>query len=102
MSNQNILDIINIYLKSSATEKTIVANMINTLEKIDPENLVCLQVEDNTLNGTDKDKFSWRAQFVNLKTEEDFYIEASKLSSGLFKSSCFKFDDHEDIKMINI
>lgn len=102
MSNQNILDTINNYLNSSVTEKTIESYIINTLKKIDPENLVCLQVEDNTLNGMDNTKYSWRAQFVNLKTEEDFYIEVVKLSSGLFESYCFTFDDNENTKIINI
>ena len=102
MSNQNILDTINNYLNSPNTEKIIESYIINALSKFDLENLVCLQVEDNTLNGIDNYKFSWRAHFVNLKTEKEFFIEVVKLSSDLFEIRCFTFDDNENMKMIKI
>ncbi len=35
----------------------------------------CIAVEDNTMNGVDTRKSSWRACFTDWKTEKDFYAE---------------------------
>jgi hypothetical protein len=44
------------------------------------------------MNGIDASKTKWRAYFVNLITEEDFYIEVSMTQSGMIRSRCFTFD----------
>lgn len=102
MYNQNIFDTINNYLTSSKTEKTIETYILTILEKLALENVICLHIEDNTMNGIDKKKNSWRTHFVNLDTEEDFYIEVLKTSFGLFESRCFYFDDNDNSIIIDV
>lgn len=70
------------------------------LAKFPLEKIACLQIEDNTLNGIDTEKNSWQAHFVNLITEEDFYIEVSITQSGIYKSRCFSIDDNDNVKLI--
>ena len=85
------------YFANTATEQTVKAYMLKALADFPLENIKCLQIEDNTLNGIDTEKNSWRAHFVDVKTEEDFFIEVSVTSSGMYKSRCYTFDDNDNI-----
>ena len=76
-TNIGIKNIINNYLQEAEDEKQVIASIIKVLtnKKLPLDNVKCLGVEDNTMNGIDASKTKWRAYFVNLITEEDFYIE---------------------------
>lgn len=102
MDNQILFNEIISQLNDSAVEQTVAAYVIHELKDFSfpLENIICLRVEDNTLNGTETQKENWRIHFVNLKTEDDFYIEVSK-KSGKFTSRCFTFDEYDNIKLIN-
>lgn len=100
MNNQTILEKINNYFSDTPVEKKVKACMLNMLAKFPLEKIACLQIEDNTLNGIDIEKNSWRAHFVNLTTEEDFYIEVSITPFGIYKSRCFSIDDNDNMKLI--
>jgi hypothetical protein len=93
-TNIGIKNIINNYLQEAEDEKQVIASIIKVLtnKKLPLDNVKCLGVEDNTMNGIDASKTKWRAYFVNLITEEDFYIEVSMLQSGMIRSRCFTFD----------
>lgn len=100
MHNENIYNIINNYLSSSETERMVEIYILNIVQQQTLENVICLSVEDNTMNGIDKEKNSWRIHFVNLNTERDFYIEILKTSSEEIESRCFYFDDRDNIVII--
>lgn len=101
MNNQTILEKINNYFSNDTpVEKAVKTYMLNMLANFPLEKITCLQIEDNTLNGIDTEKNSWRAHFVDLTTEEDFYIEVSITPSGSYKSRCFTIDDDDNLKLI--
>ena len=101
MNNQTISEKINNYFSNDTpVEETVKTYMLNMLANFSSDKIECLQIEDNTLNGIDIEKNSWRAHFVNLTTEEDFYIEVSITQSGIYKSRCFSIDDNDNVKLI--
>lgn len=102
MNNKNINNILDNYFKNTIVETTVKKYMLNILADFSSEKIICLQIEDNTLNGIDTKKNSWRAHFVNLTTEEDFYIEVSIDSFGIYKSRCFTIDDNDNLKLIKV
>ena len=101
MNHQTILKKINNYFSNDTpVEKTVKTYILNMLVNFPLEKITCLQIDDNTLNGIDTEKNSWRAHFVDLTTEEDFYIEVSITPSGAYKSRCFTIDDDDNLKLI--
>lgn len=101
MNNQTINEKINNYFtNNTVVEKTVKAYMLNMLANFSSKKIECIQIEDNTLNGVDTEKNSWRAHFVDLTTEEDFYIEVFITPSGIYKSRCFIIDDNDNMKLI--
>lgn len=95
-TNIGIKNIITNYLQETEIEKQVIANIIKVLtnKKLPLDNVKCLGVEDNTMNGIDTVKTKWRAYFINLITEEDFYIEVSMTQSGMTRSRCFTFNNN--------
>lgn len=100
MSSQIINETINGYFKNTTLESKVKTHILNILANFSLENIKCLHIEDNTLNGIDQKKDSWRAHFVNLKTEEDFYIEVFITPSNMIKSRCYTIDNNDNIKLI--
>ena len=98
--NQILHATINKYFTNTTVENIVKTHIFTILENFSLEHIKCLQIDDNTLNGIDTKKNSWRAHFVNLQTEEDFYIEVSVNSSGIFKSCCYTIDNNDNVKII--
>lgn len=101
MNNQILNETINNYFKNTSVENMVKTHILSILTNFPLANIKCLQIEDNTLNGVDTNKNSWRAHFVNLETEEDFFIEVFINTSGTCNSHCYIIDDNDNIKLIN-
>lgn len=91
--NNQVLNTINNYFENTTVEQTVKTHILDILASYPSENTHCLNIEDNTLNGIDTKKNSWRAHFVNLTTEEDFYIEVSVTPFGAYKRRCYIIGD---------
>ena len=97
MANQILNDTINNYFKNIPDSTIIKTHVFNILTKFPLENIKCLQIEDNTLNGIDVEKNSWRIHLVNLKTEEDIFIEVFITKTNTYNSRCYTIDDKDNI-----
>lgn len=98
--NNQVLNTINNYFENTTVEQTVKTHILDILASYPSENTHCLNIEDNTLNGIDTKKNSWRAHFVNLTTEEDFYIEVSVTPFGAYKRRCYIIGDDDNIDSI--
>ena len=95
MSKKSINEKINNEFDNTPVETTVKTYMLDMLKNFSLENLECLEVADNTMNGDDTEKNSWRAHFTNFITEEDFYIEVSITPSGTYKCRCFTIEGED-------
>lgn len=98
--NNQVLNTINNYFENTTVEQTVKTHILDILASYPSENIECLNIKDNTLNGIDTKKNSWRAHFVNLTTEEDFYIEVSVTPFGAYKRRCYIIGDDDNIDSI--
>lgn len=100
MSRQSINEKINNEFNNTPVEEKVKTYIFDVLKNFSLENLECLVIEDNTLNGDDPEKSSWRAHFANFVTEEDFYIEVSISPSGEYECKCFTIEGEDDISIL--
>lgn len=100
--NENILNAIRSYLMANEDEKKVILKIIKALDKtkIPLNDVKCLSVSDNTMNGDDTIKTSWRVSLLNPKTEKAFYIEVIKNKNNRFISECYTFEG-EKTKWLN-
>ena len=83
MYKQIILNTVNKYLSEAATvdDESIENSIFKALNASGFDCIQYLGIDDNTLNGIDTKKVSWRTYFVNVRTEEDFFIEIKLMDS---------------------
>lgn len=103
MYKQIILNAVNKYLSEAATvdDESIENSIFKALNASRFDCIQYLGIDDNTLNGIDTKKVSWRAYFVNIRTEEDFFIEIKLMDSKSYEICCLVFDENDNLKPIH-
>jgi hypothetical protein len=102
MYKQIILNTVNKYLSEAATvdDESIENSIFKALNASGFDCIQYLGIDDNTLNGIDTKKVSWRTYFVNVRTEEDFFIEIKLMDSKSYEICCLVFDENDNLKPI--